>query len=347
MPVTYRLSKDAVMVPPGVVDATVEQGSFVAAFAAKGCEASADGPIAIQVRGKRARVTVRRDELLKEPGDWLSEWAAGLEARGCIAPGTWWKLANQVAESVPMDVRVAFRLIYGEAVDIGPQIRIQVDSPVMRSEAAGELTTGPMSVKEAPNGLQVELRSTDSLLGYERAWYSTKAKAAGNGVRIVPMSAERHVNGATEQRPQPAKNYFSFPVEAGYYRLVYKQEQTEFTALVVAGRTRAELDERAKRLAAGGTTCGSIESGYCLAIPKGVGVNLFLPVTVNGQEVLVHWGTTLREAIRYPGNRAEAAIPTLEVSKLHNGKAVVVEFDRSGIAILGLRLTGGETISWK
>jgi hypothetical protein len=348
-PLTYRLvpgsGTDSVLVPPGVRGADVEESRFVANVAIRKCAASIAGPVILEFHGKRSRVTVRREDLVKKPGDWLSQWGAELETRGCVARGDGRKLAAQVAESVPMDSRVAFRLLYGEAVDIGPPVRIQVDSPILRDDAGPIL--GPVDVAGAGGSLEVTVRASSNLLGYERAWYAAKAKAGGDGASIVALSADRHVDGATEQRPQPAKNYLMFPSEAGYYRLIYKQEQTDFTALVVAGRTRAELDEHAGKLSSGGANCAVLEEGYCLPVPKGVAANLFLPVTVNGKEELIHWGGTVGDAVGRPRERPATLMQTLEISKLHNGKPAAVEFDRSKTTVLGLRLVGGETITWK
>jgi hypothetical protein len=350
-PVTYRLiarNSDAVLVPPGVADAGVEQGTFITTVGVRSCMASTSGPITIQVRGTRARVIVRRDELLKEPEGWLGKWAAGLSDRGCITPGDEWTLANEVAESVPMDPRAVFRLLYGEAVDMGPQIRIQVDSPLFRDASGANLfATGPIQVTDVPGGVHIGLKSGGELVGFERAWYRLEAKPQADGLRIIAMSAERRVNGANEQQAQPASNAFSFAAGAGYYRLVYKQEQTEFTALVVAGRTRAELDEYAGKLSTRAANCGLVESGFCVAIPKGVAANLFVPVTVNGKEQLVHWGGTVGDTLSMASRERATVMPTLAISRLHNGKPAAIEFDRTSTAILGLRLVGGETISWK
>ena len=328
-PLTYRLMSQ-VLVPPGVPNATVGQASFVASVSVRSCGVS--GPILLQTRGKRTRIAVGTEELVKEPGDWLSKWAVELEAKRCVAPGDGWKLARQVTESVPMDSRAAFRLLYGEAVDIGPQLRIQVDSPILRDEAGPILADSQVSASSG--GLNVEVRASDNLVGYERDWYGMKDGS------IVPMTAELHINGVPESRPRPLKNYLSFANGAAYYRLVYKQEQTEFTALVVAGRSAAELNANAVKLATKGANCGLVTIGYCVSIPRGVAANLFLPVTVNGEEKLVHWGGAVRDAV------PSTAIPTLTISKLHNGKLTPVEFDRSGRDILSLPLVGGETITF-
>jgi hypothetical protein len=346
-PRTYRLVGNAVLVPPGVASAAMTRRTFVAGVPARKCKPVEAAAIAVQARRKRLRLTVDGPELAKLPSDWLSDWAAHLETSGCIAPDTWQRLANEVVESVPLNTAISFRLVYGEAIDLWPHVRIQVDSPVMRDGSSGEdLVNGPMTVTGSAGGLQLQRKSSDNLIGYERAWYQAQPKDGGEGLRIVPASAERHVGGATEMRPQPAKNYFSFSPEAGYYRLIYKQNQTNFTALVVAGRTRVQLEDNAGKLSAGTATCELVESGFCVAIPKGVGANLFLAVTVNGREEVVPWGATVRTAIDSPGHRSEAAMATLSVSKLHNGKPTPVEFDRASTDILNLKLVGGENISW-
>ena len=335
-PLTYRVTS-GLLVPPGVPNADVQQSSFVAAVLVRACDTSVDGPVTLQIKGKHSRVTVRRDSLIAKPGDWLSEWGASLETRGCVAKGDGWKLSMQVAESVPMDSRVVFRLLYGDAIDIGPQVRIQVDSPILANEG------GLILEATTFDGVSVTAKGSSNLLGYERAWYAVKAKTAGDGSRIVAVWAERYVNGATENTPQPARNYLMFPSEAGYYRLIYKQEQTDYTALVVAGRSRAELDGNAGKLTNRGASCGLVEKGYCLPVPKGVAANLFLPVTVNGKEQLIHWGGTVGDAV----GRSSVMSSTLAITRLYKGKPVAVEFDRSSNAVLGLRLVGGETISWR
>jgi hypothetical protein len=273
-------------------------------------------------------VTVKKDNLSRQPGDWLNRWAAELEAGGCVASGDGWKLAQLVVTSVPLDPRIAFRLLYGEGVDFEPGLRIQVDSPILRNDTKTE-TPSSSQVTSATGGLQVELRSSENLLGYERAWFEVKTKSKGVSATIVELNAERHVNGEMAVMPRPRKNYFVFPTDAGYYRLVYKQEQTEFTALVVAGRTRAERSENAAKLTMGAGNCKNIESGYCVSIPKGVAANLFLPVMVNGKEQVIHWGGTVREAIATQDPQSASLVPTLSISKPYAGKPTPIEFDRS------------------
>jgi len=309
-------------------------------------------PPEIRVKANRVFVTVTRDMLDHQPAGWLTNWAAGVEAQGCIAPGEGGRLAAQIVESLPVDPAVAFHLLYpnnrqtGE-IDLTPPVRLQIVSPILKDKAAPILEEAPETSGNA-NGLTLAVKASDNLIGYETAWYSIQPKIAGPGYSITPLYAERHVTvgqskGETERRAQPDINDLTFPPRAGFYRLVYKSDQTSFTALVIAAPTREELDRRAHLIDTGAAPCSQL----CVAIPRREAINAMLPVNVNGQEVMVNWGANVAEAIRSAGVREpESVLPHLAVDKLHNGRLAEVEFDRASPAILNLILIGGETISW-
>jgi hypothetical protein len=79
-----------------------------------------------------------------------------------------------------------------------------------------------------------------------------------------------------------------------------------------------------------------------VVIPRRVALNPFLVITVNGAETTVPIGSTIRAA-----THLERLPPELKLYKLYAGKPVPVEIDPSSPEILGLVLTGGESISWK
>jgi hypothetical protein len=346
IPQTYRLVPGPLLLPPGVGAKGPEVRKFTAEVAVgMGKCKVAPGAIGIKKNGTMLSVTVRRDALAKEKPGWLSDWTAGLESTGCLAAGEGRKLSDQVLDSVALDPATAFRLRYPTDVEIGPQVRIQVVSPIM-ADGTVNMTVSAAKTSAAANGLTVEMKAPENLTGFETALYAVAPKIGSPGYRIEPLSAERHIKGAVEQRAQPAKDYFPFMADAGYYRLFYKEQQTAFTALVVAGASRKELEERVQALT-GNANCDAVPAGYCVTIPKAVAVNLFLPVTVNGKEVLVRWGAKVGEAIREAGEkRAESVEATLKVTKMYRGRPVPVEFDKSGKGILDLTLMGGESIAW-
>jgi hypothetical protein len=326
-PQTYRLAGQgtaAVLLPPGVAARDLAQRKVTADIGVGGAPCPpAAGVVAMRVRKSWAVITVKRDTLLKQPPGWLSDWTAELESQGCLAPGGGLKLADRIVEALPLDPKAAFRLLYASTADIGPRIRLQVVSPIA-------------------------VKSTANLIGYETAWYAVQPKAKGIGFTIAPLYAERHISGEPERRPQPATNYFQFPADAAFYRLFFKAEQSEFTALAIAAHTPAELEQRFKILEAGPASCARLNGELCATIPKLVAVNPFLPVTVNGTEIPVRLGATVDEAIRTAGERRpNAVLPRLAVLKPYNGRPTAVEFDRASAAILSMILIGGEVLSWK
>jgi hypothetical protein len=350
---TYRLVNEnttQVLIPPGVATAGVAKRTFTANVAEGGgrCLPST-GPVGIQVHKKRAHVSVERDTLIKQQPGWLYDWATGLESHGCLGPHEGWKLAKRIVESLPLEANTAFRLLYASQMDVVPQVRIQVISPIL---GEGMPPGSPMSesVETSGNGANMTLTAKPAvnLIGYETTWYAVRPKSRGIGFTIAPLYAERHIDREIERRPQPSINYLRFLPEAAFYRLYHKAGETEFTQLILAARTRAELEQRVTAFETGSASCEKLNRELCIAIPKAVAINLCLPVTVNGAEIMVRWGANVGEAIRESGERQpNSVLPQLAVYKLYDGRPAAVEFDHASPAIFNLILTGGEAISWK
>jgi hypothetical protein len=287
--------------------------------------------------------------LLQQPIGWLNEWTADLESQGCIASGTSAKLAEQIAEALPLDIDQAFHLLHSNQLDITSQMRIQVVSPIVHEGVAPDSPIQESAETSGKgNSITVNIKSSANLLGYETASYAVQTKTNGIGLRIVPLHADRHIGAETERRPLPATNYFQFPADAAFYRVFYEAQQTEYAAIIIAGRTRAELERRTKILATGMASCDKLNNELCVAVPKQVAINGLVPVRVNGRQTFVNWGTNIGGAIRAAGERqANLILPKLAVYKSYNGKPVAVEFDHANPAIFNLIVSGGEVISWK
>jgi hypothetical protein len=349
---TYRLVKQdagSVLIPPGVSKPNVAQRTFTADIAAgHGSCAPGEGAVAIQSRGGRVRVTVTRDPLLKQPPGWLSAFAAQAESQGCIAAGEGLKLAERIVESLPLEPRAAWRLLHANDrqtgyIDLGPETRLQVVSPILREGAPPDAPIlDTSSLTGEGNRLTLTLKSTPDLVGYETAWYAVQPKAGQIGFAITPLSAEKHIQGKVEPAAAPATNYLKFEPQAAYYRLFYKADKGEVVEVVLAAPTRAELDRQTQRFNSDPALCAQVPSQMCVVIPKRVALNPFLEITVNGSETTVPVGSTVRAA-----THLDRVPPDLKVYKLYAGRPVPVEFDRSGSEILGLVLSGGEKIAWK
>src|ERR1019366_8255455 len=187
------------------------------------------------------------------------------------------------------------------------------------------------------NSLAVELKSSPpDLIGFETAWYDLRPKTAGRGFTIVAASAETSIKGKVENQPAPDRNYFQPLADMGFYRLFYKADQSEVLA---AAGTRAALP-------ADPEACDRPGGQVCLAIPRGVGVNPYLLVSVNGSPVAVGIGSDLRSLFRTLRQNPDKVLPTLEITRSWAGKPVSLEFDRSQPDVLNLVLTGNEQIRW-
>jgi len=362
LPQTYRLAPDGnahILVPPGVATAEVKQGVFTVTLA-KGkppCTPTADA-IHAQQRSGKLRVEVAHDALLQQPAGWLRQWVAEAEARGCIPPGAGMEFATRILESVPLDPSAGYRLLHADNiregfVELGPENRLQATAPIMKSGASVDTPLVEIaSVSGSGNNVNVDLKTSSSLIGVETSWYALQPKTDGPGAKFVALSAERKIEGRAEPAAAPLQNYFQFTPQIGFYRLLYKSDSTSqgaVTEIVVGAPDRVELDRRTKLILADPNACKVSDPALCSVIPRHVAVNPYLAVTVNGQEIRLDNGKTVRAAITAGGGprRAEEVLPSLSVLKPYGGKLVPVEFDRSQPTIIDLALLGGESITWK
>jgi hypothetical protein len=345
-PRTYRLTQH-LLVPPGVADPAVTARTVPVDVAVTRRNCVVPGvDIELRRRGKFARVTVSRAALTGRPAGWLMTWTAALEAQGCLAAGDGLRLARWVAESLPLDPSTPLRLLDSPQrfqQDLGPENRIQSDGPIYREGTPAD-EPAIQSVKMRGQSMEVEL-SSPNLLGYETAWYAVRPKAAGRGFTIVPLYAERHIQGAVERRPAPTTNYFRFREEAAFYRFVFRGSHT---IILLSAPTRAELDRTSQALTDGPAACGSLPAGTCVLLPSNVGANVMIAVTVNGREIALPPGASVRRAITEAGEaKPERVLSQLSLRKPYRDRLTPVEFSPDSAEILGITLLGGEEISWR
>jgi hypothetical protein len=297
------------------------------------------------LRKKRLWLTVDRDALIqqRQPG-WLSNWTLQAEMHGCIAQGESLRLGYLIVEAVPLESQVAYRLLHPSDVqsgyvELGPENRLEVRSPVMAAASAPLEQSSTTTMKNGQ--LTVDLKPTAALSGFEIAWYGLRPTTGGAGYHFEPLFADRTTRTGIEHLTAPAVNYLQFPTQSAFYRLFYKTDDNGVTAIVISGTTREDLDRRTKAASSTSAVCE-----LCVVLPKRVGVNPFLVVTVNEKELTIPLGGTVRTAVQAAGQRVDAVLPTLAVTKLYGGQPRRVEFDRAAPAILDLKLSGGERLSW-
>jgi hypothetical protein len=356
-PNTYRLIADPkpILIPPGVANPNLARRTFVADIppGPGPCALDDAAAVQLQLRKKHVRVTVNRDALLGQPPGWLSDWGIRAETQGCARSGSGQELANLIAESVPLDPATAFRLLNANSVlrgyvDLGPENRLQVHSPILRERTP---TDAPLFETSKASGtdsqLDVDLKLAPSVIGFETAWYAIRPNIGRAGYHFEPLFADRNIQGKVEHAPTPATNYFGFPPEAAFFRLLYKSDSNGVTAIVTFGATREELDRRTKTVLADPAACEKAQE-TCLILPHRVGVNPYLAVNVNGAEVTVPLQANVSAAIQTTGvKNPDTVLPQLSVAKPFGNKLVPVVFDWHSREILTLQLTGGEQISWQ
>ena len=353
-PQSYRLvpqGKSSVLIPPGVTGPDPARREFKADIPSGRGKCAADqDAVEMRPRGKSVRLTVNRDALARQAPGWLSKWTAAAESRDCIAPGQGLRLGIRIIESLPLDPGIAYRLLYASGartgyVDLGPEIRLQVNSPVLRE---GTPADEPIIESSRISGLTVEVKSSANLLGFETAWYAVRPKPNAIGYEIAPISAEKHVAGATEALAGPATNYFQFSPQTAFYRLFYKSDQGTTKIVIAGAATRAELDNVARSLDSDPDACRKLGAGMCVVLPQYVAANPDVVVAVNGREVALPVGASVGAAIQAGGEKdPQRVLAQLIVRKLYRGKPVAVEFDRASLDILAMNLLGGEEISWR
>jgi hypothetical protein len=339
---SWRLT-GPLLVPPGVAGADTAKRSFATNIVPGTGSCAAESPM-LQLRKKRLWLAVDRAALeqQKEAG-WLSNWTLQAEQHGCIAAGEGVRLGYLIVESVPLESQAAFRLLHRNDVqsgyvELGPENRLEVRSPVRGPSDAPIAQSSTTTMKNGQ--LTVDLKPTEALAGFEIAWYGLAANSGHPGYRFVPLSADRTTRAGVEHLAAPAVNYLQFPAQSAYYRLFYKTDDNGVTAIVISGATREDLDRRTKS-AATAAACD-----LCVVLPKRVGVNPFLVVTVNEKELTVPLGATVRTAVQAAGQRIDGVLPTLAVWRMYAGQLRPVEFPREGSSIFDLKLNGGERLSW-
>jgi hypothetical protein len=269
------------------------------------------------------------------------------------------EFAARILESVPIDPSAAFRLLHADNVregyvELGPENRLRTTAPIMRDESSPDGVIMEISAITGNDRgqLDVDLRVADKPVGVETSWYTLRPKTHGAGVTIVPLSAERSIGGKIEEAAAPLRNYFQFAPQIGFYRLIYKADvagKGAITEIVVGASDRLELEGRTQTVLADFDAYKVADPAVCAVIPRQVGLNTFLAVTVNGQETRLPIRPTVRAAIQAGGGpqRAEDVLPRLSILKPYSGKLAPVEFDRRTSEILEMILLGGEVITWK
>jgi hypothetical protein len=356
-PATYRYANH-ILIPPGVKSAAVPERTATLPVSSR-CSKT-EGGVRIQPRGRSTRVTVQATALLAHPPGWLAGWGLALEKSGCVKPGEGSLLAARIAELIPADPKAVYDLLHANMlttgyVDLGPEVRLKVLGPILRSGAGPIASAIEPSSSEPPRSSRrsrranMDVRAAADFLGFETAWFEIKPNASEAGAQIVFLSAEDNTAGKVTRASAPHLDYFKFVDGAAYYRLFYltRISAADHNIAVMAAPTMSDLEEQTKRFAADPSFCTGANSSMCVFIPDQVAVQPHFIVTVRGSTVAVPISGKLQDALKAAGvTQPETVLPTLTVQRRYAGALVPVTFNRSHPDILDLLLQGGEDIRW-
>lgn len=357
-PGAFRLQRsgnNTVLIPPGVRDAGVAIANVQVTGKAQKtvCAPSSSG---LELRGRKIRVTHRT--LDAATADELNTWLAKLESSGCISTTEAATLLSSLVDSLPLDVKQRV-LLRGEplairgAMDLTKHHSLRVVSPVFRpGSQSGSVTTSSPAVVAAgaSGGLNVEMKANPDLTGYEIAWYDVVAATNGPGLRIIPRSAELHIGNTVEPNTRPQKDPFLFASDARFFRyfLMTRSSQNNYNIVLLSAPSAAELAARSTSFRQDATAWLQTANDSAVAMPRDIGVNPFIRISINGKITDIQPGTTLRHALEGVAKceKPEAIVNRMSLQKPYlNGLAPVTWTNAS--EILALPLEGGEVLTWR
>ena len=210
-----------------------------------------------------------------------------------------------------------------------------------------ELTVESVNPNGA-RGLNLQVRSSANLAGYEESWYLITE--AGNGdSRITHDQTRFFHDGEITVLERPEVTAVSFIPQGRFIRMIYLArvaERADHDVLFVSGPTREELETRSAAVLKNPSQCLEANSNeWCRGAPSTLAINLYVTVVLNGTVEEVAPGIALGQFLRR-GFRPRTMIPPsgLKVYRPYADRLAEVAFDPSSGAIMTLPLLGGERI---
>src|ERR1019366_7763493 len=118
--------------------------------------------------------------------------------------------------------------------------------------------------------------------------------------RVLPRSAEVHIDGAVEHPAVPATSRFQSDPQARWHQLFMttKVSENDFDFVVLSARTSAELqaDVIAFQRDSEAFLKAADPASYTI-LPHGTGINAYVRVTINGVSVDLMRGSLVRHAL--------------------------------------------------
>ena len=341
-PEAFRLSAPATLIPPGAKDGSVGQAVVpIRPIDPKAvCPPSAHG---LSVQKNRVLVTVAAMNATSGPE--LFAWTVDLEKRGCIPANEAFQTAEKIIDALPLTLMKRSQLLQGRS-DLRATNSLRVVAPVLKAGASGPLAE-IQSVRQGTGAnLDVDVKTSSDVIGYEIDWYDFAPETGQPGYRVMPRSVEVHIGDRVEHPVTPTIGRFQFGPAARWYELymMTKVSSNDFDFVVFSAKTSEELAGSVASFQTDATRflAGADPQSYTV-LPHGSGINAYIRVKVHGAMVDLPKGSSVRQAI---GPDAMAMLAHLKVQKLHDGKLYPVIWAAGTDQILSMGLEGGEEIDW-
>ena len=359
---SYRLlgeRANALLVPPGVKDAASSSRTFTIRTPNEQADCGLEeSGLAIVRRGRAIKISVDRATLTASSPGWLDRWSDLLRERGCIPEEQRRSLVSRIAQSFPLRLRQTYSVPFGKIVrsefmDFHPGQELRVVGPVFRDGSGSERSAvaSGVSTQAGPDGaLNVVVRSSPDLVGYEESWFAVRSEGDG-GLRMERERTQFFHDGEVETLDAPQSTGFAFLSGARFMRMIYLirvADSHDHDVLFVKAPTRRELETRSASLLEDPSRCSArAAEDWCEVGPRELSFNLFVTVEINGSSKQVAPGALLGRSLRdVIDGSVTGAERSLAVFRPYAGRLAEVDFDPSSSAILSLPLIGGEKIRW-
>lgn len=121
--------------------------------------------------------------------------------------------------------------------------------------------------------LDVAVKASPDLLGYEMSYYSVSARGRG-GVAVAFQSATAIIDGVSTPKSRPILTLFQLPAWAGRVRILHllRKSEADHDAAILAAEDAGELDRLTALVESNPSACRDYPGSVCQWIPAGIAV---------------------------------------------------------------------------
>jgi hypothetical protein len=180
-------------------------------------------------------------------------------------------------KTAPAPAPAPVPLAAANSIDLEPGWRVRVVTPIQKSGSFIVNTVAGETMEKAdaagPRKLEVAVKASPDLLGFEMSYYSVNARGR-DGVAVAFQSATATIDGVSTPRSGPALPLFQLPSYARKVRILHllSKSDADHNAAILAARDPRELDRLTALVEANPSACRDYQASSCQWIPAGIAV---------------------------------------------------------------------------